>query len=111
MQRKLANHTEVPKMPLRKSYDGRTYRCLKKVIKKRQEERKKKAESLLLRKNYTKYDKFIKLAFIERRKFTKYNFIASKKKGLGQPSEQREGSPVQRRLLGSRSPGACGLSA
>ena len=52
LKRKLANHTEVPKMPLRMSYGRRTYRCLKKVIKKRQEERKKKkkAESLLLRK-------------------------------------------------------------
>lgn len=50
LKSKLANHTEVPKMPLRISYGRRTYRCLKKVIKKRQEERKKKAESLLLRK-------------------------------------------------------------
>lgn len=41
LQRKYAKHTEVPKMPLKKSYEGRTYRCLKKVIKKRQEERKK----------------------------------------------------------------------
>lgn len=49
LKRKLASHTEVPKMPLKMSYGGRTYRCLKKVIKKRQEERKK-AESLLLRK-------------------------------------------------------------
>lgn len=46
---KLANHTEVPKMLLRMSYGRRTYRCLKKVIKKRQEERKK-AEVYLLRK-------------------------------------------------------------
>lgn len=50
LKSKLANHTEVPEMPLRISYGRRTYRCLKKVIKKRQEERKKKAESLLLRK-------------------------------------------------------------
>lgn len=41
LKRKLANHTEVPEIPLRMAYGGRTYRCLKKVIKKRQEERKK----------------------------------------------------------------------
>lgn len=53
LKRKLANHTAVSKMALSMSYGGRTYRCLKKVIKKRQEGRKegrKKAESLLLRK-------------------------------------------------------------
>lgn len=37
-------------MTLRMPYGGRTYRCLKKVIKERQEERKKKVESLLQRK-------------------------------------------------------------
>lgn len=48
-KRKLENYIEVPKLVLKMSYGGRTYRCLKKVIKKRQEERKK-AESLLPRK-------------------------------------------------------------
>lgn len=76
LQRKFANHTEVPKMPLKKSYEGRTYRCLKKVIKKRQEERKKsKMFTTEEDKNHTKYNKFIKLTFIESRKFTKYYFI------------------------------------
>lgn len=58
------------------SYGGRTYRCLKKVIKKRQEERKKSRKFTTEEdKNRTKYDKFIKLAFRENRTFIKYNFI------------------------------------
>lgn len=70
------NHTEVPKVVLKMSYGGRTYRCLKKVIKKRQEERKKSRKFTAEEdKNHTKYDKFIKLAFIENTKFTKYKFI------------------------------------
>lgn len=113
LQRKYANHTEVPKMPLKKSYEGRTYRCLKKVIKKRQEERKKsKMFTTEEDKNHTKYNQFIKLTFIESRKFTKCNFIDFfKKEDLRQQTEQRRGSPAQRRPLGSRSPEACGPSA
>lgn len=42
LEKETCKSYEVPKMPLRKSYGGRTYRCLKKVINKKQEERKKK---------------------------------------------------------------------
>jgi hypothetical protein len=41
LERKLANHSEVPKMPLRMSYGGRTYRCLKRVIRKDRKKEKR----------------------------------------------------------------------
>ena len=71
LKSKLANHTEVPKMPLKISYGRRTYRCLKKVIKKRQEERKKKSRKFTTEedKNHCKHDKFIKLEFLEKGNF------------------------------------------
>jgi hypothetical protein len=56
-------------------------------------------------KKQTKYDKFIKSAFISR------TFIRDYLKDLGQSAEWRGSSPVRRRLPGSRSPEACGLSA
>lgn len=62
-------------MPLRISYGRRTYRCLKKVIKRQEERKKGRKFTTEEDKNHTKHDKFIKLAFLENRKFTKYHFV------------------------------------